>query len=142
MAFVLPSKNVNAQSQKRLYKSFVPYQWEIYNTVYKKRYWDRRDNRDYITFDKDKTFKRRYQGTDMSGKWIYNRKKKVITLAINKPFKKTVILRVKKLSSKTLVISSSEEDFKVKMYLQKGVPPRGKIRRRVTRPKKKAKKKN
>lgn len=138
----MPSKNINAQSQKRLYKSFVPYQWEIYNTIYKKRYWDRRDNRDFITFNKNKTFKRRYQGTDMSGKWIYNRKKKVITLNITKPFEKTVILKVTKLSSKTLVFSSSEEGYKVKMYLKKGIPPKQKVRRRVTRPKKKAKKKN
>ena len=48
-----------------------------------------------------------------------------------------ITLKVDKLSNKTLVFSSSEEDYKVKMYLKEGLPPKNKIRRRVTRPKKK-----
>lgn len=112
-----------AQSVKRLYKVFIPYQWEIYNTIYKRRYWDRRDNYDYVQFKPDGTFNRRYQGSSMSGKWTYNKKKKLITLKVKKPFTKTITFKIKKLSNKTFIYSSSEENYKVKMYMKKGAVP-------------------
>jgi hypothetical protein len=130
-------QTVEGQSVKRLYKVFVPYQWEIYNTIYKRRYWDRRDNYDYVQFKPDGTFKRRYQGTDMSGKWTYNRRKKMVTLKVKKPFTKTITFKIKKLSNKTLVYKSSEENYKVTMYLKKGAIPT-----RPKRPKKRGKRKN
>ncbi len=115
-----------AQSVNRLHKVFIPYQWEIYNTIYKRRYWDRRDNYDYLEFKPDGTFMRRYQGTDMSGKWKYNRKRKIVTLNVTTPFTKTITFRIKKLSNKTFIYASSEENYKVKMYMKKGtIPTRG-----------------
>lgn len=127
--FAAPQK-VEAQSVKKLHKVFIPYQWEIYNTIYKRRYWDRRDNYDYVQFKPDGTFSRRYQGTDMSGKWTYNKRKKKITLKVKKPFTKTITFKIKKLSNKTLVYKSSEENYKVTMYLKKGAIPQRPKRRR------------
>ena len=127
LAFIINCSLVfttQAQSERHLYGSFVPYQWEIYNTIYKKRYWDNRDNYDFITFNKDYTFKRRYQGTEYNGSWSYDKKADQITLNVKSPFQKTITLKVEKLSRKSFNFSSSEEDFKVIMYMEEGKPPK------------------
>ena len=136
--FLITGVETTAQSEKKLInKTFTPYQWEIYNTIYKRRYWDFRDNYDYIEFDPKYTFKRRYQGTQTSGTWKYDKKTKIIQLKITKPFKKDISLRVIKLSKKELTYTSSEEDYKVKMFMKEGeVPKKGK---RPTTKKKQAK---
>lgn len=123
MAIFLAPTNTQAQVDKKLYDSWLPTQWEIYNTVYKKRYWDRRDNYDYITFKANHTFQRRYQGQDMTGTWKYNKSKKVIELTVTKPFKKTITLRVLKMGGNELEYQSSEEEYKVTMTLKPGTPP-------------------
>ncbi|MGB0863490.1 MAG: lipocalin-like domain-containing protein [Saprospiraceae bacterium] len=144
MTFLFVTNESSAQSSKRLLKTFVPYQWEIYNTIYNRRYWDLRDNYDYITFDKNQTFKRRYQGVNTSGTWKYNRKKKIVELTITKPVKEKITLKIKKLSRKELSYTSSEEDNKVKMFMKQGEVPLRKTRKRrkqsskvLPRPKKK-----
>lgn len=124
----------NAQSEKRLMTSWIPTQWEIYNTVYTNKYWDRRDTYDYIKFKSDYTFTRRYQKFATVGTWKYNKKAKTITLTVTKPHQTTITLKVKKMTSNTLVYQSSEEDYKVKMTMKKGAPkpfpkPRGKKRK-------------
>lgn len=120
--------DIDAQSDRRFVNSWVPTKWEIYNTTYDKRYWDNRDNYDYITFKSDKTFLRKYQGLTMSGTWTYDKKKKIMTLTITKPFKKTIKLKVKKVSGSNLVYKSSEEGYKVTMYMKKGAPPRRRMK--------------
>ena len=120
----------NAQSEKRLMTSWIPTQWEIYNTVYTNKYWDRRDNYDYIRFKSDYTFTRRYQKFSTSGTWKYNKKTKTITLTVIKPHQTTITLKVQKMTSNTLIYKSSEEGYKVKMTMKKGAPkpfpkPRG-----------------
>lgn len=138
--FLMFGHQGTAQSSKRLLKTFIPYQWEIYNTVYKRRYWDWRDNYDYITFEENKTFKRRYQGVNTSGTWKYDRKKKQIELTIIKPSEKKVTLKVEKLSRSELSYTSSEEGNKVTMFLKEGEVPVRKTRkqssRRIKKPKK------
>lgn len=114
---------LHAQPERRLHHTFVPYQWEIYNTVYTRRYWDWRDHYDYITFKEDNTFKRKYQDTDMSGTWSYDRANDQITLKVTKPFQTLITLKVERLSGGKLVYRSSEENFKVTMYMQEGIVP-------------------
>jgi len=120
----------NAQSEKRLMTSWIPTQWEIYNTVYTNKYWDRRDNYDYIKFKSDHTFTRRYQKFATVGTWKYDKKAKTITLTVTKPHQTTITLKVQKMTANTLVYKSSEEGYKVKMTMKKGAPkpfpkPRG-----------------
>jgi outer membrane usher protein FimD/PapC len=143
ITFLMFGHQGTAQSSKRLLKTFIPYQWEIYNTVYKRRYWDWRDNYDYIAFEKNKTFKRRYQGVNTSGTWKYDRKKKQVELMITKPSEKKITLKVEKLSRSEFSYTSSEEGHKVTMFLKEGEVPVRKTRkqssRRIKKPKKKKK---
>lgn len=141
VTFLLFSHQGTAQSSKRLLKTFVPYQWEIYNTIYKRRYWDWRDNYDYITFEENKTFKRKYEGINTSGTWKYIRKNKQIILMITEPSTKRVILKIEKLSRNELSYTSSEEGHKVTMFLKEGEVPVEKTRKqsskRLPKPEKK-----
>lgn len=121
-----------AQSERKLMTSWIPTQWEIYNTVYKSKYWDRRDNYDYISFKPDYTFTRRYQKFSTVGTWTYNRKTKTITLTVTKPHQTTVTLKVQKMTSNTLIYKSNEESYKVTMTMKKGAPkpfPKPRIRK-------------
>lgn len=114
---------LHAQPERRLHHTFVPYQWEIYNTVYTRRYWDWRDHYDYITFKADNTFERKYQDTDMRGTWTYDRATEQITLKVTHPFRTLITLKVERLSGGKLVYRSSEENYKVTMYMQEGIVP-------------------
>ena len=64
----------------------------------------------------------------MSGKWSYEKKKRIVTLTVNKPFEKTIELKVKKATGSNLVYKSSEEGYKVTMYMKKGAPPKRRIK--------------
>jgi hypothetical protein len=119
--FILNTES-QAQVDKRLVTSWIPTQWEIYNTVYTNKYWDRRDDYDYIQLKADNTFTRRYQQLSSSGTWKYNKNSKNITLTVTKPHETTITLKVVKLTDNTLVYQSSEESYKVTMTMKKGSP--------------------